>query len=895
MKLAKHYSFAVVFLTFFSLLFQQDITVKGKVTGENGEALVGANIQVKGTTVGVSTDRDGEFIINTESGAILVVSFIGYKKTEMVVKSEKMTIVLNMGTLRGDEVSVVGSRFKPRTSITSPVPIDNISFRELKSTGQQGLDHMLTYKVPSYNSSQQTISDGTAHFDPADLRGLGPSRTLVLVNGKRKNASSFIYINDTPGKGEVGVDMKSIPTAAIERVEVLRDGASAQYGSDAIAGVINVITKRNVDYTEINLSAGQTAGSHKNAGDGQHIGANVNHSLSIGDNGSVNITVSYNDQKETNRAGEPGSDALFIDLVGLTDDTGFIESNPDLGMHVGLPNMTTMDIFLNGSYTLNDNMELYSFGGLTKRDGKSYALYRTPYWIPDENNLLHNASDTYEGFQPTFETAITDNSLTAGLRGSQRGWKYDVSGSTGRNTVDYAVNNSINLDMGADSPTEFKPGGYEFGHTVANLDIANSFGNLSVGLGVEYRLENFKAIAGDTASYHGAGVQSFPGIQPQNEVDADRNNIGFYGNIEYDVNENFLVGAAARFENYSDFGSSLIWKANGRYKMMDDNLAFRGSYSTGFRAPSLHQIYMSNIQTLVSGGTVSNQGTYNNESDVVASLGVGKLKEENSNNMTFGLAFKPMKGLYTSFDYYNISVADRIVYSSSIASGADDSTSLVYQILTENNITSLKFFTNAVDTKTSGMDIVVSYSGLELGPGSLDLNFSANFNTTDVDGEITTPTPIAEAGVDIFDRKEQSRIETARPSDKIMLGLTYNMGALSLSLNNTRFGEVTWKHANNGINGAPVGPGGSTLPENDEDYDQTFSAKWLTDLNINYQVNDMIGLNLAVNNLMDVYPDEIDTKGDMITDLGGRFKYPWEVNQFGFMGTTIHGGLSVKF
>jgi len=898
MKIKMKLTFFITCILGIQIMVAQTTQTTGTITdAETGEPLVGAQVMVKGTSIGTTTDQNGVFSLKVDTGATLVITYIGYQTKEATSTSGRMAIGLESGTLRGDEVSVVGSRFNPRTAITSPVPIDNLQIRELISSGQHGLDHMLTYKVPSYNASQQTISDATAHFDPADLRGLGPSRTLVLVNGKRKHASSFILINDTPGKGEVGVDMKSIPTAAIDRIEVLRDGASAQYGSDAIAGVINVIMKEKVDYTEVNVSAGQTAGGHKNAGDGKNMGLNINHGMNIGDKGSLNMTASYHDQKETEREGEPGVDILIGSDPTAPIEADFYAAHPDLGMHVGLPNMTTMDVFLNYSYDLNDEMEYYSFGGFTKRTGKSYALHRVPYWIPDPHGLLHDTTETYMGFQPTFESDITDNSFTAGLRGTMMGWQFDVSTSLGRNKVDYAVNNSLNRDMGADSPTEFKPGGYEFGHTVVNADVANNFGDISLGLGTEFRLDNFVALAGDEASYYnptGSGaVQSFPGIQPQNAVNESRSNIGFYGDAEYDVTDDLLVGAAARFENYSDFGTSVTWKANGRYKMMDDNLSVRGSVSTGFRAPSLHQMYMSNIQTLISGGTVSNQGTYNNESSVVASLGVDKLKEENSFNMAFGLAFKPMKGLYTSFDYYDISVDDRIVYSGEI--GSTDPTTLVYSVLEEEKITSLKFFTNAVDTKTSGMDIVVSYSGMNLGPGSLDINLAANVNKTEIVGAIATPAPIADAGVDLFNRKEQSRIESARPADKMTIGFTYNMGNLSIALNNTRFGEVTWRHSNNGLNGAPLGPGGSALPVNDEDYDQTFSAKMLTDLNLSYQLNDMIGLNLSINNLGDVYPDEIDTKGDFVTNLGDRFKYPWEVNQFGFMGTTVLAGLSVRF
>ncbi len=890
-------------------------TVEGTISdAKTGEALNGAQIIVKGTSIGTTTDQNGAFSLNVDTGATLVFTYMGYQTKEATATSGRMEIGLERGTLRGDEVSVVGSRFNPRTAITSPVPVDNLQIGELRSSGQHGLDHMLTYKVPSYNASQQTISDATAHFDPADLRGLGPSRTLVLINGKRKHASSFILINDTPGKGEVGVDMKSIPTAAIDRIEVLRDGASAQYGSDAIAGVINVIMKDKVDYTEVNVSAGQTAGGHKNAGDGLNMGLNINHGMNIGDKGSLNITASYHDQEETRREGEPGGDGLFGFLYNIgaipigaalgfeatpgnvatgaqieSGDTDWQQANPNLGTHIGIPNMTTMDFFLNGSYDLNDEMELYSFGGFTNRVGKSYALYRAPYWpgLHDNYNLLHGASDTYVGFQPTFETDITDNSLTTGLRGKLNDWDFDLSMSVGRNKVDYSVNNSLNISLndhldslGLVGPTEFKPGGYEFGHTVYNSDFAKTFGKISFGLGTELRFENFVAIVGDSASWYEEGVQSFPGIQPQNAVDKYRRNMGAYISLEYN-HEGLLLTAAKRFEEYSDFGYTDNWMISGRY-LLNDFTSIRTSQSHGFRAPSLHQMYMSNIQTLLSAGTVSNQGTYNNESDVVASLGVDKLTEEESFNRSIGIAWQPTGGIYASFDMYNIKVDDRIVYSSSIASS--DPTTQVNQILSDADITSLKFFTNAVDTKTNGIDIVLGYSDLNIGPGSLDLNWAANFNETEIVGAITTPDPIAEAGVDIFDRKEQSRIETARPAYKITGGLTYNVGGLSIALNRTTFGEVTWKHM-----------GGDAAKDYDDATDQIFSPKSLLDLNVNYQLNDMIGLNLTVNNLGDVYPDEINTKGDFEADLGGRFQYPWEVNQFGFTGTTVLAGLSVRF
>ena len=890
------------------------LQIRGNVSdAATGDALVGATVVIEGTKLGAVTGLSGSYSVDgVQAGQHTVVAaYIGYDSESQIItvteSGATADFYLTSSPVELESVTIVGSRFRPRTQITSPIPIDNLQIRDLVTTGQVSLDHMLSYKVPSYNVSQQAISDATAHFDPAELRGLGPSRTLVLINGKRRHPSSMVYINDTPGKGEVGVDMRSIPTAAIGRVEVLRDGASAQYGSDAIAGVVNIIMKEETDHTEINLSAGQTGGGHRNAGDGDNKGVDINHGMSIGDKGYLNVTATYHDQDETRREGAPGGDGLFgflydvgaipIEAAGgfeatpgvvatgaqiRSGDTDWQRANPNLGTHIGIPNMTTTGVFLNGSYDLDEQTELYAFAGFTQRDGLSYALRRTPYWpgVSDCCNLIPGAREN--GFQPTFETDITDNSLTAGVRGKKLDWDFDASITSGRNTVDYTVDSSLNMDLGEDSPTTFKPGGYEFGHAVANLDVASTFDLVSLGLGTEFRMENFVATTGDEASYAGGGAQSFPGIQPQNAVDEDRSNIGFYADADYDLNEDVLIGLAARYENYSDFGNSVTWGANGRYKMADDRFSVRSSLSTGFRAPSLHQIYMSNIQTLLSAGTISNQGTYNNESAIVRSLGVDELKQETSTNFTLGVAFKPRPGWYASVDYYNIAVDDRIVYSSSIASS--DATTQVYQILTDANITSLKFFANAVDTKTSGVDVVVDIPGVVLGPGGLDINVAANISTTEIVGAIATPAPITAAGVDLFDRKEQSRIETARPSDKITLALSYQVGNLSAALSNTRFGEVTWRHA-----------GGDATKDYDDTTDQTFSAKVLTDLILNYQINEMFGINLAVNNLLDIYPDKLDSKGDFEADLGGRFEYPWEVNQFGYTGTTIRSGLSVRF
>ncbi|MGB1207398.1 MAG: TonB-dependent receptor [Chitinophagales bacterium] len=862
-KVTLFFALLLYFATSTSIL-AQDSSIKGTVVdADSGEPLIGVNITVKNTSRGTITDFDGNFEIVAVPPVTLTFSYIGYAPTEKIVKTtEAFEVKMTEGVELAGTTITAGKLFR-RTNTDSPVPIDNINAEDLLATGQPSFDKMLHYSVPSFNSTQQTVSDATAHFDPADLRGLGPSRTLVLVNGKRKSQSSLVYINDTPGKGEVGVDMKSIPASAIERIEVLRDGASAQYGSDAIAGVINVFLKDNT-YTDVNVFSGITT-----EGDGFNAGYNLNTGFNLGKRGFMNVTTEFSQQKETNRAGEPGKDDLF----GVDGSNEWIQANPALGMRVGTPNMTSGSVMFNASMPVN-NVEFYSFGNLTYRKGQSYALYRAPYWVPDPHNIFHEEGTEYQGFQPTFETDILDNSIAFGARGETNGWKFDISNVSGSNTVDYTIGSTINTTLGADSKTNFNAGGYEFRSNVTNVDLGRQIGGLTFLIGTEFRTENFVANAGEEDSYYDSGVQSFPGLQPQNEIDAIRYNVGAFLDLSYDITDDFLVGGAARFESYSDFGQNFSWKFNTRYKLLEDKLTVRASISTGFRAPSLHQIYLSNVQTLVSGGTVSNQGTFNNESPIVRKLEVPQLKDETAFNITGGVAVRPISGLTLSLDYYRIAVDNRIVYSSSIASS--DTTILVGQILNDANITSLKFFTNAVNTISSGIDFVANY-GFNINEKSkLNVNLGLNFNNTEIDGEITTPTPISAANFDIFDRKEQSRILSARPNDKIVLGLSYQIGGFRATLNNTRFGEVTWQHGT------------------DPDKDQTFAAKIITDLNLKYDFTDKIGLGIAANNLFNVYPDEIDTKGDVVTDLGGRFRYPWEVNQFGFNGTTVSMNLNIK-
>ena len=847
--------------------------VIGKITDLNGLPLAGVNIRIKGTTIGTTSNFDGNYNLDANPNDMLVYSYIGFKTKERKADKNVINVVLIEG-ISLNEVVMIGNRSKPRTVINSAVPIDNISAVDLSSTGQSTLDQMLNYKIPSFNSTNQAISDATAHFDPADLRGLGPSRTLVLINGKRKNQSALVYINDTPGKGEVGVDLKSIPAAAIERVEVLRDGASAQYGSDAIAGVLNIVLKKNKQYTQIETQTGITT-----RGDGFSNGVSINSGIPFqNSDGYLNLTAAFYQQDFTSRTNNLGFDALYNITENDTEWANWLQKYPDLGMTVGQPKTKNYNLNYNFELPVSPTCSWYSFGGLSYRIGESFALYRAPYWIEDPNNLFHEQNEVYEGFQPTFETDIRDNYFTLGFKCQILGFKTDISGTQGRNAVDYLVANSLNQSLGSNSPTRFDVGSYAFDHILTNMDFTKAFGKTNINFGWEVRRERFRSTAGEPASYLGEGTVSFPGIQPRDQLIATRNNFGSYAEVDHEFSKRFMLGTAIRYEYFSDFGKNISWKASSRYTFKEDKGALRASVSTGFRAPSLHQIYLSNTQTLVSGESVSNQGTFSNQDPIIRdNLGVKQLTAERSRNITAGITIKPLENLFFSADFYNVYVKNRVLFTNEIGFDEDFAQiNPVESILIANNITSLKFFINAVNTNTNGLDLVGNYTNIKLGEAWGKLTLAANFNKTRIVDDIAAPTILKNNNYEIFNRKEQARILSARPRTKVLLGFNYNLRRLNLGLNNTFFGSVKWQHAE------------------DPGKDQTFTGKILTDITLNYQLNTNISFYCAVNNIFNVYPDELDNKGDVLTDLGGRFKYAWEVNQFGFNGTTLNGGLRIK-
>lgn len=899
------------------LLFLLGFTLKGQnisgiiVDAENDDPLIGASIQIVGTELGTTSDLDGTFSLEAPNQKMvtLQVSYLGYETQTVKVEAfSSVSIRMKQGFYL-NEIVVTGSRGKPRTILTSPAPIDNINASDLKASGLKSIDQMLSYKIPSFNSAQQPISDATAHFDPSELRNLGPSRTLVLINGKRKNQSSQVYLNRTPGKGEVGTDFKAIPSAAIERIEVLRDGASVQYGSDAIAGVINIILKEGVDFTEVGLETGVTG-----QGDGFSYNADINHGMRVGKKGYLNLTGHLFHQDKTNRAGEPGGDGLFgflysigaipIEAAGgfearpgqiatgeqiLNGDTDWQRANPGLGMIIGTPEQDRYSLFANFGLPY-EHGKFYMNGGYTYRYGKSFGAYRTPWWpgIPSdpESNPLAVEGQPYQGFLPTFESDIHDFTFTIGNELNVKDWIIDLSMTGGSNEIQYLVGNSINVSMGADSPTEFDPGAYKFGNILGNLDVSRSFSDrVSVFFGAEIRNENYKVTAGEEASYIGGGVQSFPGLQPSNALNESRTNMGAYAGFDFDITKSFMLGGAARFENYSKIGSgegqsNFSWKFNARQLIGEDKVAIRASVSTGFRAPSLHQIYLSNIQTLLVGQEVAQEGTFNNVSEVTrVALGVPQLDVETSMNLTTGITYKITDRISASLDFYRVAIEDRVLLSNQIATNALPEGNVVRTQLQEDGVESFKFFTNAANTKTTGFDLVLHYDKIALGQkNKLGFTLALNHNKTKVDDDLILPKVFAENNIDIFGREEIGRLETGRPNWKATLGSTLEAGNFNFHLNNTYFGAVT-----------ETSPVKASL-------DQVFAGKVLTDLIVGYDINEKININLTANNLLNVYPDEINSSvEDPELNLGGRFRYPWHVQQFGALGSVYKIGATLKF
>ncbi|HEY5917251.1 MAG TPA: TonB-dependent receptor, partial [Chryseolinea sp.] len=797
-------------ITVLSLLFShwanaQDRPVSGTVTDETGAPFAGVNIVVKGTSTGTLTDTSGKYLINVPSTGttFLVFSFVGFATQEVAVpESGEVNVQMEEVVSQLDEVVItVGSRVTQRTITDTPLPVDVLSSKDLSSTGQLTFDKALQYRVPSFNTVQTPVNDATSLLDPYEIRNMGPSRTLILINGKRKNASALIYTQTSPGRGETGADISAIPTDAIKRVEILRDGASAQYGSDAIAGVMNIILKDDAEVGSVTFRAGITG-----EGDGEMAGISLNNGSKLGKSGFLNYTLDFSKVGLAARSGDVNAEGDAGDFgASLGDVQSFLAKMPDAGNINGSPETTAAKFLVNGGVDVTDNTNIYFNAAYIYKKVNSFANYRTPYWrtLTDYPYLADFFGDgtpqSYVGYVPTFDGDLNDYNATIGFKTMKNDWSADVSLTLGGNRQTYNVRNTHNRNTAGvrnpdtylgdvngngqvdsdeivqgnlkyleNSPVTFRAGGSQFNHVVGNIDISRPLSEkVTLSFGSEFRSETFETIEGDLASYEAGGADSFAGNSAENSFKSNRYNIGGYLSFGFDITEDFLIDATGRYENYSDFGDAFVYKLSSRYKFLDDQLTIRASFSTGFRAPSLHQIYTQKAQySFVPGQGIQVSGLANNVSREANLLGVPKLDAEKSQNVTIGLGVKPSDNFSITLDYYNIMVEDRIVLSKEIGPSGDP-TQKLDQILSENGIVSLSFFTNSMDTRTSGLDLVASYRGIEMGTGALSFNIAGNYQIdNERDGAITNPDIVEEAGQSVLDATQEALIFTSRPEYK---------------------------------------------------------------------------------------------------------------------------------
>ena len=845
--------------------------VGGTVSDDQNNPLPGASVVIKGTTTGATTDFDGAFSIDAKQGDVLVISFVGFETQEVTYDGSELAVSMQEG-LSLDEVLVTGNRNKPRTAIDSAVPIDNIRTSDLQNVGEASIQRALTFAIPSFNAQDQAISDATAGFAPADIRGLGPSRTLVLINGKRVNQQAQAYLNRTPGKGEVGVNLAAIPMAAIERVEVLRDGASSQYGSDAMAGVMNFILRKDSAFSTLNAGTGITS-----AGDGFQFNIDYNTTFAFGDGGRVNLTLGYLDQELTNRAGSPGTDA-FDTSTARQNEIDFAQNDPTLGMIVGRPDLKQKNVLVNISHPVGENSEFYTTHSYSDRWNRSFAYYRFPGWRRDvaDAGFLTTAPEDFMGYHPTFEGAIQDHFNVIGLDlDLGNDWRLDLSVTHGKNSIDYTVNRSVNRDYLQNegwSPTTFNPGGYAFSNVIQNADFTKTFSDkVSFSAGLEFKEEKFEAFKGDPFSRYGGGSDSFAGIAEEQEGEWTRTNVGLYAGADIDFTEKLLVSVAGRYEDYSDAGDNFSWKLASRYKV-SGTTALRASVSTGFRAPTLHQQKISNTQYIIVSGSAEPllQGTIQNGTPEARALGIDDLTNETSQNLSAGITFGNGNGFSGSLDFYNIKVNDRVLFTSQIEGDAAEVNTpgtLAYN-LNQAGVVAVQAWINAGNTNTTGLDFVFNYR-----KDALNLGFNGNFNTTTIDS-VDTPSELG--SVDIFSHKERSLITDSRPKSKIALTVDYSANKFDFGLYNTHFGAVTVAHDGNNAS-----------------LDQELGGKLVTDLRVTYKFTPNLTLTGIVNNAFDVYPDI--TNPNTGTTSGGRFLYSSQVQQMGQLGRNYTMALKYRF
>ena len=767
------------------------------------------------------------------------------------------------------KVVVLGSRTQPKTALDTAVPVGLIDAKDLQSAGTLELGKVLQDLDPSFNFTTTFVSDGTDIIRPATLRGLGPDQLLVLINGKRRHQQALVNVQQTIGRGSAGTDINAIPLSAIQAIEVLRDGAAAQYGSDAIAGVINIILKKGAGNGSLSASAGTT-----DEGDGDTYSASAHRGFALGsDGGYLNLSVEGRKRDETNRA---GLDTARVDPPRVTQ-------------RLGDSNAKDYYLWMNSALPMGGG-ELYAFGGASKRKGDSGGFYR-----PAEDS--RNVPEVYpNGFLPNIVTTVQDASLAFGYRHDLAdGWNVDASVNHGRSQLKFHERNSINVSYWyetGDSPREADTGTLKFEQTTFNLDFkgpVNLFGGeLLVATGFEWRRDNYEIEAGDPVSYQygttnnpaiiirdqnggiaASGIQGFPGYTPGTAVDEGRHNTAYYLDVERKFGDTVSAGAALRHERYSDFGNTTIGKLTLRYDP-SRTLGLRGSASTGFRAPGVQQKFYSSVSTnLNAAGVLTETLTAREDSAVTRAFGIAPLQEETSKSASIGMILRPSQGLSLTADLYRTRIDDRIVFSSNIAPESGPcptpASCPIRAILDPLRVGQAQFFTNAIDTTTTGLDIVAQQTIRSQG-STLVLSGQLGFNKTEV-RDRHSQSPVL-SGAQLFDDAQVTLIERGQPRKHHVVAADYTTGPWNVTARANYFGEVQGQ--------------GFTAP-----FVQTWAAKWIVDLTGRYAFDKNLSLSAGINNLFDTYPTRWNPeRAAPFPQMG--FTYCWETCPFGMNGRSAY-------
>jgi len=684
----------------------------------------------------------------------------------------------------------VGSREGAKNFLDSRSPVDVITHEQIERSGLTSLTNVLRYFVAGFNAPETSVADGSDHVRAFTLRGMSPDQILVLINGKRLHASSLLHVNDVIGRGSSNVDLDTISLKAIEKIEILRDGAAAQYGSDAISGVINIILKGIGHSSSIDISVGQ-----RELGDGEKLYTEALFTLPLKYDGFINTTLSLTDQKQTQRAG--------VDKR-LTP--------PSVKTHAGIPDYQNFAATLNAEIPQKNNINFYVNSMLNYRDSEASAFFRPP--------SLESATLYPTGFLPIINAKIHDYSLRAGVQGEfDNALKWDFSNAFGYNDIRFHVDESMNYTLGANSPISFSNGGFNFLQNSTNLDLKKSIDRLSLASGFEYRYEKYRLEQGESASFVGTGSQGFSGYRAENEAKESRESYAFYIDGTYNFTDDLSLECASRYENYSDFGSTTNFKLASSYKIIPQ-LLLRSSASTGFRAPSLAQSNYSHTSTF--GGLI--EGTFRPEHEIAKTFGAKKLTAEESTHFTIGGVYQPRQDLSLMIDYFLTNVDDRIMLSNNLI-GATDAQK---RILAAYGVSKARFFTNAIDTKTHGVDIKLNFNRDFTHNKKLNVGIWYNYNKNSVQAFNGTTTTRENSYEQI------DRVENGQPKSSLRVLISYEQNKLLTTLNFSGYGSYRQVRDNQAYK---------------------FNSKLTSDLDITYKATKKMKLSMGAINLFSTMPN----------------------------------------